>query len=105
MREAVCHSGGQSKAAGMWISRNPGCQDWFDATLAGLYGSTKTHDTSKKQEIMVLYAVPFPELAAESKMLGGEVDMERNPWTPEIRFKLRRIVLVAVLLDGEREWR
>ncbi|KIJ14326.1 hypothetical protein PAXINDRAFT_79710, partial [Paxillus involutus ATCC 200175] len=55
---------------------------WPDATHAALYGSTKTHDTLKKQEIaMVSYAVPFPELAAESKTLGGEVvKSTRIPW-------------------------
>ena len=49
-----------------------------DATLAALYVSTKMHDTLKKPReiLMVSYAVRFPELAAKSKTLGGEVDMD-----------------------------
>lgn len=36
------------------------------------------HDTLKKPReiLMVSYAVRFPELAAKSKTLGGEVDMD-----------------------------
>jgi len=49
-----------------------------DVTLAALYVSTKMHDTLKKPReiLMVSYAVRFPELAAKSKTLGGEVDMD-----------------------------
>jgi CTD kinase subunit beta len=49
-----------------------------DVTLAALYVSTKMHDTLKKPReiIMVSYAVRFPELAAKSKTMGGEVDMD-----------------------------
>lgn len=36
------------------------------------------HDTLKKPReiLMVSYAVRFPELAAKSKSVGGEVDMD-----------------------------
>ncbi|KIK83709.1 hypothetical protein PAXRUDRAFT_832025 [Paxillus rubicundulus Ve08.2h10] len=56
---------------------------YYDATLAALYVSTKMHDTLKKPReiLMVSYAVRFPELAAKSKTLGGEVDMD--PMTVE----------------------
>ncbi|KIJ62053.1 hypothetical protein HYDPIDRAFT_136982 [Hydnomerulius pinastri MD-312] len=56
---------------------------YHDATLAALYVSTKMHDTLKKPReiLMVSYAVRFPELAAKSKTLGGEVDMD--PMTVE----------------------
>ena len=49
-----------------------------DVTLAALYVSTKMHDTLKKPReiLMISYAVRFPELAAKSKTLGGEVDMD-----------------------------
>ncbi|KAH7922586.1 cyclin-like protein [Leucogyrophana mollusca] len=51
---------------------------YYDATLAALYVSTKMHDTLKKPReiLMVSYAVRFPELAAKSKSVGGEVDMD-----------------------------
>lgn len=47
-------------------------------TLAALYVSTKMHDTLKKPRdlLMVSYAVRFPELAAKSKSIGGEIDMD-----------------------------
>ncbi|KAF9245271.1 cyclin-like protein [Melanogaster broomeanus] len=56
---------------------------YHDATLAALYVSTKMHDTLKKPReiVMVSYAIRFPELAAKSKTLGGEVDMD--PMTVE----------------------
>ncbi|KAI9464171.1 cyclin-like protein [Boletus coccyginus] len=56
---------------------------YYDVTLAALYVSTKMHDTLKKPReiLMVSYAVRFPELAAKSKTLGGEVDMD--PMTVE----------------------
>ncbi len=49
-----------------------------DVTLACLYVSTKMHDTLKKPRdiLMVAYAVRFPELAARSKAIGGEVEMD-----------------------------
>ncbi|KAF8449066.1 cyclin-like protein [Boletus edulis BED1] len=57
--------------------------NYYDVTLAALYVSTKMHDTLKKPReiLMVSYAVRFPELAAKSKTLGGEVDMD--PMTVE----------------------
>lgn len=52
--------------------------NYYDVTLAALYVSTKMHDTLKKPReiLMVSYAVRFPELAAKSKSVGGEVDMD-----------------------------
>ncbi|KIM56491.1 hypothetical protein SCLCIDRAFT_1220290 [Scleroderma citrinum Foug A] len=51
---------------------------YHDVSLAALYVSTKMHDTLKKPReiLMVSYAVRFPELAAKSKSMGGEVDMD-----------------------------
>ncbi|TFK52610.1 cyclin-like protein [Heliocybe sulcata] len=51
-----------------------------DVALAAIYVSTKMHDTLKKPRelLMVSYAVRFPELAAKSRSLGGEVDMDPN---------------------------
>jgi len=52
--------------------------NYHDVALAALYVSTKMHDTLKKPReiLMVSYAVRFPELAAKSKSVGGEVDMD-----------------------------
>ncbi|TDL23296.1 cyclin-like protein [Rickenella mellea] len=52
--------------------------NYYDVTLACLYVSTKMHDTLKKPRdiLMVAYAVRFPELAARSKAIGGEVEMD-----------------------------
>ncbi|KAI6044276.1 cyclin-like protein [Pisolithus marmoratus] len=52
--------------------------NYHDVSLAALYVSTKMHDTLKKPReiLMVAYAVRFPELAAKSKTIGGEVDMD-----------------------------
>ena len=49
-----------------------------DVTLAALYVSTKMHDTLKKPRdlLIVSYTVRFPELAAKSKSMGGEIDMD-----------------------------
>ncbi|KIP08932.1 hypothetical protein PHLGIDRAFT_87416 [Phlebiopsis gigantea 11061_1 CR5-6] len=51
---------------------------YYDVSLAALYVSTKMHDTLKKPRelLMVSYAVRFPELAAKSKSMAGEVDMD-----------------------------
>ncbi|OCH84912.1 cyclin-like protein [Obba rivulosa] len=51
---------------------------FYDVTLAALYVSSKMHDTLKKPReiLMVAYAVRFPELAAKSKSVAGEVDMD-----------------------------
>lgn len=51
------------------------CQD---VALAALYVSSKMHDTLKKPReiLMVAYAVRFPELAAKSKSVAGEIDMD-----------------------------
>ncbi|KAJ3525032.1 hypothetical protein NM688_g8465 [Phlebia brevispora] len=53
---------------------------YHDVSLAALYVSTKMHDTLKKPRdiLMVSYAVRFPELAAKSKSVSGEVDMDPN---------------------------
>ncbi|OAX39803.1 cyclin-like protein [Rhizopogon vinicolor AM-OR11-026] len=52
--------------------------NYHDVALAALYVSTKMHDTLKKPReiLMVSYAVRFPELAAKSKSVGGDVDMD-----------------------------
>ena len=49
-----------------------------DVTMACLFVSSKMHDTLKKPRdiLMVSYAVRFPELAARSKAVGGEVEMD-----------------------------
>ena len=49
-----------------------------DVTLAALYVSSKMHDTLKKPReiLMVSYGVRFPELAAKSKSIVGEIDMD-----------------------------
>lgn len=46
--------------------------------MAALYVSSKMHDTLKKPReiLMVAYAVRFPELAAKSKSVAGEVDID-----------------------------
>ena len=53
-----------------------------DVTLAALYVSSKMHDTLKKPReiLMVSYGVRFPELAAKSKSIVGEIDMD-----PQVR--------------------
>ncbi|KAG6334610.1 hypothetical protein ID866_4486 [Astraeus odoratus] len=61
---------------------------YHDVSLAALYVSTKMHDTLKKPReiLMVSYAVRFPELAAKSKTIGGEVDMDPMVWrNPSLR--------------------
>ena len=47
------------------------------------------HDTLKKPReiLMVSYAVRFPELAAKSKSIAGEVDMD-----PTVRYKQPNVV-------------
>lgn len=49
-----------------------------DVTLAALYVSSKMHDTLKKPReiLMASYAVRFPEQAAKSKSIVGEIDMD-----------------------------
>ncbi|KAH9841428.1 cyclin-like protein [Rhodofomes roseus] len=57
---------------------------YYDVTLAALYVSSKMHDTLKKPReiLMVSYGVRFPDLAAKSKSIVGEIDMD--PQTVEI---------------------
>lgn len=45
---------------------------------ASLYVSSKMHDTLKKPReiLMVSYAVRSPELAAKSKSIAGEIDVD-----------------------------
>jgi len=47
-------------------------------TLAALYVSSKMHDTLKKPReiLMASYSVRFPEQAAKSKSIVGEIDMD-----------------------------
>jgi hypothetical protein len=51
---------------------------WQDVTLAALYVSSKMHDTLKKPReiLMASYTVRFPEQAAKSKSIVGEIDMD-----------------------------
>jgi len=53
-----------------------------DVTLAALYVSSKMHDTLKKPQdlLVVSYTVRFPELAAKSKVMGGDVIMDPEVW-------------------------
>lgn len=46
--------------------------------MACLYVSAKLNDTLKKPRdiLMASYAIRFPELAARSKVIGGEVEMD-----------------------------
>jgi hypothetical protein len=46
--------------------------------LAALYVSSKMHDTLKKPReiLMASYSVRFPEQAAKSKSIVGEIDMD-----------------------------
>jgi hypothetical protein len=72
----------------MFVSLPPSCmphspsETTQDVTLAALYVSTKMHDTLKKPQdlLMVSYAIRFPDLAAKSKAIGGDVTMD-----PEVR--------------------
>lgn len=49
-----------------------------DVALAALYASTKMNDTLKKPQdlLMVSYIVRYPDLAAKSTAVGGEVSMD-----------------------------
>jgi len=49
-----------------------------DVTPAALYVSSKMHDTLKKPRelLMASYTVRFPEQAAKSKSIVGEIDMD-----------------------------
>jgi CTD kinase subunit beta len=49
-----------------------------DVALAALYVSSKMHDTLKKPReiLMASYSVRFPEQAAKSKSIVGEIDMD-----------------------------
>ncbi|KAI0269737.1 cyclin-like protein [Gloeopeniophorella convolvens] len=51
---------------------------YHDVSLASLYVSSKMHDTLKKPReiIMASYTVRFPEQAAKSKSIVGEIDMD-----------------------------
>ena len=49
-----------------------------DVSLAAMFVSAKMHDTLKKPRelLAVAYAIRFPDLAAKSKHLGGDVDLD-----------------------------
>ncbi|EIW79195.1 cyclin-like protein [Coniophora puteana RWD-64-598 SS2] len=51
---------------------------FHDVSLAAIYVSSKMHDTLKKPReiLMSSYLVRFPEVAARSKSIGGDVDMD-----------------------------
>jgi CTD kinase subunit beta len=68
--------------------------------LAALYVSSKMHDTLKKPReiLMISYAVRFPELAAKSKTVGGDVDVDptvgvdaRISWCQYFNFLLKTV--------------
>lgn len=52
--------------------------NFLEVALACIYASSKMHDTLKKPQdiLMVSYAVRFPELAAKSQAVGGELVMD-----------------------------
>ena len=59
--------------------------------MACLYVSTKMHDTLKKPRdiLMVSYTIRFPELAARSKVQGGDIEIDPAvcglfSWTKEL---------------------
>ena len=54
--------------------------------MAALYVSSKMHDTLKKPReiLMVSYAVRFPDLAAKSKSIVGEIDMD-----PQVSYTIK----------------
>ena len=72
-----------------------------DVTPAALYVSSKMHDTLKKPRefLMASYTVRFPEQAAKSKSIVGEIDMDpavrqqppfqSMPWTVKIGSRAR----------------
>lgn len=70
-----------------------------DVSLAALYVSTKMHDTLKKPReiLLVSYAVRFPELAAKSKSVAGEVDMDPNVGAAPPSYIM--LLMFAVALD------
>lgn len=70
-------------------------------TLAALYVSSKMHDTLKKPReiLMASYSVRFPEQAAKSKSIVGEIDMDpvvREGWNPTNPF---RATAKRILID------
>ena len=69
-----------------------------DVSLASLYVSTKMHDTLKKPRelLAVSYAVRFPELAAKSKLPGGEVDLDSMD--AQVRGSIQRIFFCLIQL-------
>ncbi|KLO06986.1 cyclin-like protein [Schizopora paradoxa] len=77
--------------------------NYIDVCLACTYVSTKMHDTLKKPRdiLMVAYAVRFPELAARSKAIGGDVEMD--PHTVEADRQrilgIERLVLETVCFN------
>jgi len=77
--------------------------NYIDVCLACTYVSTKMHDTLKKPRdiLMVSYAVRFPDLAARSKAVGGDVEMD--PHTVEADRQrllgIERLVLETVCFN------
>ncbi|PSR70530.1 hypothetical protein PHLCEN_2v13569 [Hermanssonia centrifuga] len=64
------------------------------------------HDTLKKPReiIMVSYAVRFPELAAKSKSVAGEVDMDPAQGTSPERQGYNGSRQIAATLGNPDEW-
>jgi len=59
------------------------------------------HDTLKKPRelLAVAYAIRFPDLAAKSKQLGGDVDLDTmDPAVRPVLFRLSDFLLIALLV-------
>jgi len=67
-----------------------------DVSLAAMFVSAKMHDTLKKPRelLAVAYAIRFPDLAAKSKHLGGDVDLDTMD--PSVRLFFRHDVSFQV---------
>ncbi|KDQ11147.1 hypothetical protein BOTBODRAFT_163206 [Botryobasidium botryosum FD-172 SS1] len=76
---------------------------YHDVSMACLYVSTKMHDTLKKPRdiLMVSYAVRFPELAAKTKTVGGEVEMDPTAVENDRRklIGIERLVLETICFN------
>jgi CTD kinase subunit beta len=78
-----------------------------DVSLAAMFVSAKMHDTLKKPRelLAVSYAIRFPDLAAKSKHLGGDVDLDTMD--PSVRsfcndFSFRVRFLFFLPVSGSR---
>lgn len=78
-----------------------------DVTLAALYVSTKMHDTLKKPRelLMVSYAVRFPEQAAKSKSIAGEIDMDPAVRLLSLTIQFFQVLLILSICRGTEKER